>query len=396
MLQPLAGIRVLDFTHVLAGPVCSRMLVDLGAEVLKVESRRRPDRAWTPAKIEELERSQAFGMVHRGKKSITLDLKHAEGTALARRLAGAADVIVENFSAGVMARLGLDYESLQPHPRGLIYVSMSGYGNDGPRKDWTSMNAILQAHSGLMMSTESEGAEPVAISNSWMDYMGGLHGCFCVLEGLSQRATTGEGRFIDLSQFECGVAALGPSLLASIVNGAPPPRLGNRSTANAPQGCYPCAGNDTWCAISVENDAQWQALGEAIAEPIWAAGERFVHVTGRIRHHDEIDAKIEAWTKQLEDEDVARRLRSAGVPAERMRTVADVLDDPGPDPAFHHLPVGGLSLLVSAPPFAAPPDAEPEFGTVARLGEHTDESLRTWLGLSAAEIERLRAAEVLV
>lgn len=395
-MQPLAGIRVLDFTHVLAGPVCSRMLADLGAEVLKVESRRRPDRAWTPAVAEELGRSQAFAMVHRGKKSITIDLKQTEGADLARRLAGAADVVVENFSAGVMARLGLDYESLQPHPRGLIFVSMSGYGNDGPRKEWTSMNAILQAHSGLMMATECEGAEPVAISNSWMDYMGGLHGCFCVLEGLSQRATRGEGRFIDLSQFECGVAALGPSLLTSIVNGAPPPRLGNRSTSKAPQGCYPCAGEDSWCAISIETDAQWRALGATMGQPDWSADERFKNVMGRARHHAEIDAQIESWTKGLAADDVERRLQAAQVPAQRVRSVADVLDDPRPEPAFHYLPLGELRLLVSAPPFAAPPHAEPAFGAVPRLGEHTDESLRTWLDVSVSEIERLRAAQVLV
>jgi len=394
--RPLFGTRVLDFTHVLAGPVCSRLLADLGADVLKVESQKRPDRPWSAEQLEDLGRTPAFVMVHRGKRSITIDLKTAHGAELARSLAAVADVVVENFSAGVMARLGLDYDRLQALNPRLVYVSMSGYGNDGPRRGWRSMNSILQAHSGLMMANEAEGEAPLAISNSWMDYMGGFHGCFSVLEGLTQRTESGKGCYVDLSQFESGVAVLGANLLAGIVDGKPPPRNGNRSASGAPQGCYRCAGNDQWCVISVETDAQWLTLGAACGNPPWALDPRFKSLIGRLRHHAELDANIEDWTSGLASDEIVSRLKAMGVPAERMRTVADVLAERGPDSVFHLLPHGSRELLLSAQPFGFLPREEPSFEPIPRLGEHTAEGLSDWLGLDVAEIERLRVAEALV
>src|SRR6185312_2030810 len=200
---PLAGIRVLDFSHVLAGPMCTRLLNDLGAEVLRVESTRRADTPWRSTSDPDLKRMYAYIMVHRGKRSITLDLKSDAGSDLARRLATVADVIVENFSADVMDRLGLGYERLSTLNPRLIYLSMSGYGHDGPRKTWTSMNSNLQAYAGMMMITEQEGNAPVAVSNSWMDYVGGLHGAYSVLQALIKRKRDGTGRNIDMAQFEC-------------------------------------------------------------------------------------------------------------------------------------------------------------------------------------------------
>lgn len=394
---PLSGIRVLDFTHVLAGPVCSRLLADLGADVLKVETGKRRDRPWSAVPLDGLGRTHAFVMVHRGKKSIAIDLKTEEGAALARRLASVADVVVENFSAGVMTRLGLGHETLRELNPRLVFVSMSGYGNDGPRCGWTSMNVIMQAHSGLMMASESEGQPPVMIANSWMDYIGGYHGCFSVLEGLGRRHRSGEGCYIDLSQFECAVSTLGPLLLAGIVNGEPSPRTGNRSPSMAPQGCYRCAGEDAWCAISVENDAQWRALGPIMGDLPWASDPRFDSLLGRLRNHDEIDRHIENWTRELPAAAVAERLRASGISAARMRTVADVVrEDAGGDSVFRFVPFGAAQLLMSVPPFRFVPPADTELAPLPRLGEHTDESLAAWLGLEATEIERLHEVEALV
>jgi crotonobetainyl-CoA:carnitine CoA-transferase CaiB-like acyl-CoA transferase len=389
---PLAGIRVLDFTHVLAGPVCTRLLTDLGAEVLRVESTKRADTPWRTTSDPELKRTYAYVMVHRGKKSIVLDLKCEAGAEIARRLAGAADVVVENFSAGVMGRLGLDFERLRQRNPRLVFLSMSGYGHDGPRKDWTSMNSNLQAYSGLMMATETEDHPPVAISNSWMDYVGGLHGCFAVMQALARRGDDGAGCHLDLSQFECGVATLGPSLLAGIVNGAQPPRLGNRSTRAAPQGCYACAGADQWCVISVEDDAQWRAFGEALGKPAWASDARFSSLPGRLRHHDEIDRRIEAWTGSREPPEVARILRGAGVPAEPMRRM-DQLH--GKADVFHQVPGSAGPTLMTGLPFAFMPRRPASFGPAPRIGEQTDDALEAWLGMDAAEIEALRTQGVL-
>ncbi len=168
--RPLSGIRVLDFSHVLAGPVCTRLLADLGAEVLRVETAKRADTPWRSTSDAELGRTHAYIMTHRGKKSIAINLKSESGGDLARRLASAADVVVENFSAGVMGRLGLGYDRLSAINPRLIFLSMSGYGHNGPRKGWTSMNSNLQAYSGLMMVTERESQPPVSI----LEFLDGL------------------------------------------------------------------------------------------------------------------------------------------------------------------------------------------------------------------------------
>jgi crotonobetainyl-CoA:carnitine CoA-transferase CaiB-like acyl-CoA transferase len=373
--------------------MCTRLLVDLGAEVLRVESTRRADTPWRSASDPDLKRMYAYIMVHRGKKSITLDLKSEAGSDLARRLATIADVVVENFSADVMARLGLGYETLSELNPRLIYLSMSGYGHDGPRKSWTSMNSNLQAYSGMMMVTEKEGNPPVAVSNSWMDYVGGLHGCFSVIQALLGRKKDGKGRNIDMAQFECGVGSIGPLLLAGILNGTRPERLGNRSTKAAPQGCYPCAGKDQWCAISVESNDQWQALVRTIGDGGLAQEPRFATLAGRIRHHDEIDARIEAWTRTRAAAEVEQAMQAAGVPASAMARVDEVMRRG--NGVFHLMPGKERPALTTGLPFAFASLDKQHFGPTPRLGEHTDEALRSWLGLDAGAIGKLREAGVL-
>jgi benzylsuccinate CoA-transferase BbsF subunit len=392
--RPLSGIRVLDFSHVLAGPMCTRLLADLGADVLRIESTKRADTPWRSSSDPELKRTFAYVMIHRGKKSMTIDLKTEAGAELARRFAAVADVVVENFSADVMRRLGLDYERLAPLNPGLIFLSMSGYGHEGPRRDWTSMNSNLQAYSGMMMVTEREGNPPVAISNSWMDYVGGLHGCYAVMQALVQRKKDGKGRNIDLAQFETGVSSLGSLLLAGIVDGTLPKRMGNRSSSAAPQGCYACAGNDQWCVISVENNEQWHALAQVISSPELAQDMRFQNLTGRMRHHDEIDRHIEAWTKSRTPADAEQQLRAAGVAAQRMRRVDDILAQ-GQDSVFHLQPGNPQPTLLTSLPFAFVPRQKQTFGQTPRLGEHTEHALRNWLGLEAAEIAKLHEAGAL-
>jgi benzylsuccinate CoA-transferase BbsF subunit len=395
-VKPLEGIRVLDFTHVLAGPVCTRTLVDLGADVLKVESSKRPDRPWSAGPGTTFGRSASFVMVHRGKKSIAIDLKHPDGGAIARRLASVADVVAENFSAGVMERLGLGPEDLRRENPRLVYVRMSGYGNDGPRSAWTSMNSILQSHSGSMMASDREGAPPVALSNSWMDYMGGLHAAFAVLEALAERRETGVGATIDLAQFECGVSTLGPHLVAGIANGEPPPRTGSRSPTAAPQGVYPCAGSDEWCAISVESDAQWNALAEAMGFPAWADEPHYNTLLGRARHHDELDEQLSAWTRLHAAGPLAEELRGCGIAAEAMRTSADVLADDAAQRVYYTVAFGDKSSLLSRPPFEFVTETLDAPGSPTALGSDGASALRSWLGLDDEAIERLEAAGALV
>jgi crotonobetainyl-CoA:carnitine CoA-transferase CaiB-like acyl-CoA transferase len=393
---PLAGVRVLDFTHVLAGPFCTRLLADLGAEVVRVESSKHPDSPWKSVIDPASDRDYSYLVVSRNKQSVALNLKTDAGRELAARLAGVADVLVENFSAGVMARLELDYPRLSAANPGLIYVSMSGYGHEGPRRDWTSMNTNLQAYSGLMMVTGAEGEPPIAISNSWMDYIGGLHACFAILEALAQRERSGRGAHLDLSQFECGVATIGPALLASAASGTAPARLGNRSTSAAPQGCYPCAGQDAWCVISVQDNQQWRAFAEVVGRPEWARERRFATLVGRLRHHDELDASIAEWTRQLPAVEVELRLQDAGVPAERMRRINEVVNVPDSSGVFS--PADGQRtpfVLMTGMPFALHPTPLAEARAAPRLGEDTDRALASWLGLQDDAIARLRQEGVL-
>jgi crotonobetainyl-CoA:carnitine CoA-transferase CaiB-like acyl-CoA transferase len=314
---------------------------------------------------------------------------------LARRLASVADVVVENFSAGVMHRLGLDYERLAPLNPRLIFLSMSGYGHDGPRKDWTSMNSNLQAYSGMMMVTEQEGNPPVAVSNSWMDYVGGLHGCYAVMQALTRRKRDGKGCNIDLAQFEAGVSTLGSLLLGGIVDAALPKRMGNRSNSAAPQGCYACAGHDQWCAISVENNEQWFSLTKVIGRPELAQDARLQSLVDRIRHHDEIDRHIEAWTKSRAPADVEKELQVAGVPAQRMRRVDDVLPTGQEDSVFQLMGGKAQPTLLTGLPFSFVSHRKQTLGQAPRLGEHTEDALKSWLGLEGTEIADLQQAGAL-
>jgi benzylsuccinate CoA-transferase BbsF subunit len=394
-------VRVLDFGHILAGPYCARLLADLGADVVKVESRRRTEglgRTRLNASYQgRRDRSPHMLMVNRNKRSVTLDLKTPSGKEIASRLAAAADVLVENFSAGAMDRLGLGYQHLQPKNPRLVYLSLSGYGHHGPRREWTSMNLNLQAYSGLMMTTGAEGDPPTTIAASWNDYLGALHGCIVVLNALAERKKTGLGANLDLSQFECSVASLGPLLLASSVNKSVPPRAGNRSEEAAPQGCYRCAGHDQWCVISVRSDEQWQALVSILEEVPELRDGRFADLQARLRQHDELDALIERWTADRRDTEVEERLQAAGIPAERMRRTRDVLADPAAGRLFQAMedPPGHRQLM-SKLPAGFSRSAVAELSPSPAVGENTMAVLREWLGLGADDLAQIEAEGALV
>ncbi len=300
--------------------------------------------------------------------------------------------MVENFSAGVMDRLGLGYETLRARNREVIYVSMSGYGHDGPRRDWTSMNMNLQGYSGLMTVTGADGDPPTAISNSWNDYIGGLHACFAILQAVGERSTSGNGTRLDLSQFECSVAMIAPLLLASAVNGRNPPRLGNRSTRFAPQGVYRCAGADEWCALSVQTDEQWRSLGRIIGKDSWAAEERFATVFGRQQFHDEIDGQLSQWTSQNSNLAVEQLLKAGGVRAERVRRINDLVNKPGGATVFRPMAEPRVgSMLTTGLPFRFSSGPLPSPSAAPALGQHTDEILSQWLALSGPEIQSLKS-----
>jgi crotonobetainyl-CoA:carnitine CoA-transferase CaiB-like acyl-CoA transferase len=381
---------------VLAGPFCTRLLADLGADVVRVESSKHPDHPWPSAFISDDGRHASYLNTNRSKRSIAIDLKNKAGQKLAGELAAVVDVVIENFSAGVMDRLGLGYEGLKLGNPALIYVSMSGYGHNGPRRDWTSMNMNLQGYSGLMMVTGGEGDPPTAISNSWNDYVGGLHACFAILQAIDKRIGSGAGTLIDLSQFECSVAMIGSLLLQSAVDGRNSPRLGNRSERFAPQGVYRCAGTDRWCALSVETDEQWKKLARIIGRESWTDEPRFARAAGRFRHHDEIDRAITAWTVKQADKDIEQQLKSLGIAAERVRRIDEVVDAPDASRVFDAMRERRIgSMRTTRLPFSLSSVEPPPPRSAPSLGEHSAEVLREWLHCSDEEIEELRKGEAL-
>jgi crotonobetainyl-CoA:carnitine CoA-transferase CaiB-like acyl-CoA transferase len=383
---PLAGIRVLDFGHILAGPFCVRLLADLGAEVVKIETSSRQGRTGARrgrTRVTRSGRTLLLADINRNRRSIDLDLKSGAGLEIARRLADRADVLVENFSSGVMDRLGLGYDLLAATNPGLIYASMSAYGHTGPRSDWTGMNVNLQACSGLMLATGEEGDPPIGISNSWNDYIGGLHTALAIIGALDERRETGRGRNLDMSQFECSVGMIGSLLLHGAVTGRPPARLGSRSPTVAPQGCYRCAGKDEWCVITVQDGGQWQALLGVLGNGADALRRPQLDTpAGRIAHQDEIDAVIEAWTGSLAPVDVERRLTEAGVPAAAMRRGNQVADLEEWRQLLRPIENAGDSdwRVVCLPfTFAGVSPVRPT--GAPRIGEHNGEVLRDWLGI---------------
>ncbi len=240
-----------------------------------------------------------------------------------------------------------------------------------------------------MMANGREGDLPTSIANSWNDYVGGFHACFSAMTALTERNRTGKGAYIDLAQFECSVSTLAPLVLASAVSGVAPPKWGNQSPAAVPQGVYRCLGEDEWCAISVQNEPQWLALVEAMGSPAWALDARFGRFIGRVRSRGEIDQHLESWTSGLPPEAVERRLKSAGVPAQRMRRGNDIVEARREDGVFALLDdPPGWHTLVTGAPFRSS-GGRPELTRAPYQGEHAAALLQEWLGLDASEVAQL-------
>ncbi|HET8678979.1 MAG TPA: CoA transferase [bacterium] len=405
MILPLEGVRILDFGHVVTGPFATGLLADFGADVIKVESSTAIEAGrrlgpFRPGGPRDPEGSALFAGLNRRKRSVAINLKHPHGIDLALALAARCDAVTENFSVGVMDRLGLGHDRLLAMHPGLIYVSMSGLGYGGPRSEWASFNAVIQALSGLMLATGRPGDPPIGVSNSWADFMAGLHAALVLVAALERRDRTGQGCWIDLSQYEANALPLGHLMLRERMNGSPDrsqARAGNRAADRSPQGCYRCSGEDAWCVISVANDDEWAALVRVVGDER-LRDPRYSTLEGRRHAHDELDARLEAWTRQRAPRDVERQLQGAGVPAAAVRTNVDAMADlpefaPSAGTSRHPV-VGEMPVL----PNAIHLDASPAWPdrTGPRLGEHTSEVLSDVLAMDEAAITQLHSEGVLV
>jgi len=319
----LKGVRVLDFTRVLAGPYATRLLGDFGAEVIKVQSKKT-------AKGAESNNTGYFNTWNRNKRSITLDMSHPEAREIALRLAKISDVVIENFSPRVMSNWGLNYEKLTEEKSDLIMVSISAMGQTGRFRDFVAFGPTLHALSGLTYLTSYTSDAPVGLGYAHADFIAGLYGAFAILAALEYRDRTGRGQFIDLSGFEATCSLIGPALLDCSVNHKDLLPQGNRSDdiPAAPYGCYPCSGTDRWCVIAVFTDEEWQTLCRVMGHPNWTKDERFSTLSRRRENSEEMKRFLEQWTARYTPEEVVKLLQDAGVTAGVVQNAEDLAEDP--------------------------------------------------------------------
>jgi benzylsuccinate CoA-transferase BbsF subunit len=391
----LQGVRVLDFSHMIAGPLITLLMAYNGAEVIKVESKQRMDGFRHRRGDEEVNASRPFGDFNRNKLDVTINLKSPEGCALAKRLAAVSDVVVENFSASVMAKLGLSYDELRAVRPDLVMVSTQGMGQSGPYKDFVAWGPSAMAFSGMTALWNHAGAEDVTGSQTaHPDYIT-AHALVAVLAALRHRARTGQGQYVELAQSEAAACLLGPAFLEWSVNGNEPRPRGNGRSDAAPHGAYRCAGEDDWCAIAVRSDAEWQAFSRVTGIP---DDERFGTLLGRLRNREALDRLVDAWTGGLDKHDAVRRLQAAGVPAAVVASGRDLCED-------EHLRARGFLVEVDHPlmgrkTYAGVPgrlsDTPPAIWRHAPLlGQDNDYVFGQLLGMPECERQELAARGVI-
>ena len=384
--RALDGVRILDFTWVVAGPVATRILADQGAEVIKIERRDSLDLG--------TRRSGFTGNLFRGKQSTVINMADPRGIEIAQKIVAVSDVVIDNFSARVMCNWGMDYDSIKKIKPDIIAVSMSGFGHTGPHKDYVSYGPTLQALSGYTLLMRHAGKEPAGWGYSYADMSGGYSGALAVLMALWHRRRTGEGQFVDLSQFETISSVVGPSLLNILANNETISPFGNRSqeAPAAPHGIYRCAGDERWCAITVFTEDEWQGLCRVLGNPDWTQDTHFATLASRLEHQDDLDRHVEAWTRQHRPEAIMTQLQQAGVPAGVVANGEDLDRDPQLRARGYWATVNsdeGEAILDGTPvKLSATPGGVAAPGPL--LGEQTDSVLERLLGYSEEQLRRLK------
>ena len=390
--KPLKGLRVLDFTHVLAGPFCTRVLGDMGADVVKVLSEGRAIAANQPA-------HPYFIMWNRNKRALSLDMSLESDRVLCRRLCDHADIVIDNFSVGVLDRWGIGYDEVRRTNPGVSYVQMSGMGENGPWSGFVTYAPTIHALSGLTYLTSVPGREDIGIGVSYNDHQAGLHAAVAVLACLANRDETGKGQRVDMSQFEVGVNFAGPTLMDLFANGIAAEPTGNDLPYDdaVPHGCYRGAPDDVsdpveerWIAIACMTDSQWHALRALMGNPDWAGDPALDRVAGRKANQRVIDARIGAWVAGKDVYELMKQCQEAGVPA---GVVQDAVDLAERDPQLRAS--GFLREIDDVAPTIGQTWADKlplefrgtpcdDYRRVREIGEDNDAVVRDWLGGSAA------------
>jgi len=391
---PLDGVRVLDFTWVVAGPVTTRLLADLGADVIKVEKRNALDFGDRRAGLS--------GTLMRGKRSVVLNLGDPRGVDLARRLAARCDVVIDNFSARVMTNLGLDYDTLRALRDDIVCVRMTGFGLTGPDRDHVSYGPTLQALAGYTRLMAEPGGSPSGFGYSYSDLAAGSVGALAVLAALWHRRRTGRGQLVDLAQLEVVASLVGPVLLERAVAGGTSEPTGNASqeAPGAPHGVYRCAGAERWLAITVFGDEDWRRLVAAIGAPAWTRDARFGTREQRLAQATVLDRLVGEWTSTQDADAAMALLQAAGVAAGRVANAADLCVHDPQLAARGHFPdvptPEGRTVRIDGPPFLLSETPARVRGPGPLLGEHTRAVLHDLLGLPDGEVAALERDGVVV
>ena len=329
---PFEGLKVADFSWVAVGPITSKYLGDHGATVVRVETEGRPDilRVAGPFKdgVPGPNRSHFYGDFNSSKLSLSLDLKNPAGLDIACRLIEWADVYFESFTPGTMDALGMGYEKARSLNPSIVMVSTCLMGQTGSVSHFAGYGFHAGAIAGYYDITGWPDLPPDGPWTAYTDVVSPRFISSLVMAALDHRRRTGQGQYIDAGQMEMGLQFLAPQIIDYNASGRLVTRNGNRSETAAPQGAYPCAGDDQWCAIAVDTEQQWEDLRRAMGDPAWAGHDRYKDVAGRLANHDEIDGHIGRWTEAKAAQDVMELLQSHGVPAGVVQRSSDLLRDP--------------------------------------------------------------------
>jgi crotonobetainyl-CoA:carnitine CoA-transferase CaiB-like acyl-CoA transferase len=393
MKTPLEGVTVLDLSHALAGPYCSTMLADFGADVIKIEPPEAGDiaRAWGSA-LPGNETSY-FVSLHRNKRGAAIDFKNPQGKELFFKLAEKADIVLENFRVGVLDKLGLDYQQACKRNPGIIYCSVSGFGQDGPYRDRAALDLILQAESGMISTTGEEGGRGVRCGTSIADLTAGLNATIAILMALRVREKTGEGQMIDVSMMEGQMSLLGITIGAYLADGEVPKPMGTAYKALLPYQTYRTQSRDL--ALAVGSEKLWKAFCPAIGRPDMTDDPRFRNNAARNKNRDSMNEILQAVFLTKTYEQWEPILLANGVPFGAINDLAQLVEHPqvkarGSLVAQQHPRAGAVRLM------GVPMRLSKTPGSVRtpapRIGEHNDEVMRQTLGLSNQQIAQLRAA----
>ncbi|MGE5220382.1 MAG: CaiB/BaiF CoA transferase family protein [Chloroflexota bacterium] len=390
------GVRVVSFPTGVVGPALGGLLAEHGAEVISIEASRM---ARSP------QRGQKFQIAsdlesNRGRRRIVVDMKHPDGAALVKQLIAKSEVIVENFSARVMASWGLDYPRVQEIRPDIIMASLQAFGQSGPRRDYVSFGPILMAYSGMAyLWRDPEIERPGAgCQTAFPDYVAPSYGALAILAALHHRRRTGKGQYIDISQAETAASMIGPAFLEYLINGREPQPRGNFSATAAPHGCYRCKGDDRWCVIAIERQEEWIRFCELAGHREWLSDHRFADPASRVAYREELDYWIGKWTSQFTPHQLMLMLQRAGIAAGMVQTAEDLYRDPhlrerGFSREVFHPQIGWVTRAGPSVRLAGETSAPRNFSHVA--GEDNETVLGEILGLSSTEIRDLMERQVL-